>query len=87
MEWISCKNQSAPKNGKFLFHYHQGIGLGEWSSTYEHSNGDSWLTNVQKYLLIIWPSDILHGDSPFEWDEGFMIDMDVKWMPLPNPPV
>lgn len=86
MEWISVSEQEAPKTGKFLFSYHYGIGIGEWANTFQHRNGDSFLTDVKKYILILWPSEILQGCDPMEWDNGKMIEMEVHWMPLPNPP-
>jgi hypothetical protein len=82
-EWISVKDKPAPKEGKFLFKYYYGIGLGEWAQCYTIFNGNSERTH-QAYILILWPSEILDGKDPFEWNEEYMIEMEVSWMPLPK---
>lgn len=84
MEWFECKHTPAPKKGKFLFSYHFGIGIGEWGQCYTTINGNSERTH-HAYILILWPSEILEGDVPFEWDEEYMIEMEVSWGPLPQP--
>lgn len=85
MNWIKCKNALPPKDCKFLFAYYFGIGLGVWAQCYKTVNGNSERTH-EAYILILHPSDILNGDDPFCWDEKYMIEMDVSWMPLPKPP-
>lgn len=86
MEWISVKNCPAPKEEKFLFHYHCGIGLGCWGQAFTSTNGNSERTH-KIYFLVLWPMDISENDGePMQWDEEKMIEMEVSWMPLPNPP-
>ena len=83
MDWISVEDEAAPKKGKFLFSYHYGIGLGQWGQCFTTINGNSERTH-EAYILILWPSEILEGEKPFEWDEEFMKEMEVSWMPLPD---
>lgn len=83
MEWISCKDELPPIDEKFLFHYHCGTGIGEWAYTYPVIEGHSIATDP-KYLLILWPSEIVAGESPLEFDDRKMIEMDIYWMPLPQ---
>lgn len=83
MEWISVKNQPAPKEGKFLFSYHCGVGLGAWGQAYTTIQGNSERTH-KLYFLVLWPMDISDDGEPFQWDESKMIEMDVYWMNLPN---
>ncbi len=83
-EWISVKDKPAPKNGKFLFHYHYGIGLGSWGQAYTTINGNSERTH-EIYFLVLWPRDVSE-EEPMEFDEKKMIEMEVSWMPLPAPP-
>lgn len=86
MKWISVKNQPAPKKGKFLFHYHCGIGLGSWGQAYTTIYGNSERTH-EIYFLVLWPMDISENNGePFQWNEEKMIEMEVKWMPLPEAP-
>jgi hypothetical protein len=86
MTWIKCSERLPPKNRKFLFHYHYGIGLAQWEQSYEIINGNSERQD-KKYLLILWPSEINDGSSEvFQWDNKTMVDMKVSWMPLPEPP-
>jgi len=89
MEWISVDDCPAPKEGKFLFHYHCGIGLGNWSRVYHfQKGGHSYLSDECKYCLILWASEHAPGTEKdaMEWDENQMIEMEVKWMPLPDAP-
>ena len=83
--WISVKDKPAPREGKFLFSYYYGIGLGKWGQCYTTRNSNSERTH-EAYILVLWPSQILDGQSPFQWTEEIMIEMEVYWMPLPNPP-
>jgi hypothetical protein len=79
MEWISVKTCLPPKNGKFLFRYHYGVGLGNWGRCYKIINGNSEY-DQEKYILILWPSEIVAGERPFEWDEEYLTKMDIEWM-------
>lgn len=83
--WIKCSNRLPPKDCKFLFSYSYGIGLGNWSHAYQVIQGNSERID-EKYILVLWPSEINDGDSCFQWDEKKLIEMDVSWMPLPKPP-
>lgn len=83
--WVSCKDELPPKKGKFLFSYHCGIGLGCWDQCYTIINGNSERTH-KAYILILWPSEILDGNDPFCFDEEKMKEMEMFWMPLPEPP-
>lgn len=83
--WIKCSEQMPPKDAKFLFHYHYGIGLGNWGNHYKIINGNSERV-FDGYCLILWPSEINQGQSPFQWTEKDMLEMEVSWMPLPEPP-
>lgn len=85
MEWISVKNKAAAKNGKFLFNYHCGTGIGEWGQAYTITNGNSERSHAA-YILVLDPISINDGNEPFQWTEEYMIHMDVLWMPLPPPP-
>lgn len=86
-EWISVKDKAAPKTGKFLFYYHCGIGLGCWTQAYTTINGNSERTH-KCYFLVLWPCDISENDGePMQWSDDKMIEMDMYWMPLPNPPI
>lgn len=85
MEWIKCSDKMPPKLDKFLFHYWCGIGIGSWGKCYTIINGNSERTH-ESYILILWPCDILGGEDPYCWDENYMIEMEVQWMPLPKPP-
>lgn len=82
-KWIKCIDLPAPKDGKFLFSYHYGIGLGEWGQCYTVINGNSERTH-DAYILILWPSEILDGLDPIEFSEEKMIEMNVKWMDMPS---
>jgi hypothetical protein len=85
-EWISVKDEPAPKTGKFLFYYHCGIGLGSWGQAYTTINGNSERTH-HVYFLVLWPQDISENDGePMQWWESKMIEMDVYWRPLPERP-
>lgn len=85
-KWISVKDKAAPKKDKFLFSYHCGVGLGNWSQAYTIFNGNSERTH-EIYFLVLWPMDISENNGePMEWTEEKMIEMDVMWMPLPKPP-
>lgn len=85
-KWISVKDKAAPKKDKFLFSYHYGVGLGNWSQAYTTFNGNSERTH-EIYFLILWPMDISENNGePMQWTEEKMIEMDVMWMPLPKPP-
>lgn len=85
-EWTSVKEQPAPKEGKFLFSYHCGVGLASWAQAYTIINGNSERTH-ECYFLVLWPQDISENDGePFQWTEEKMIEMDVSWRPLPEPP-
>lgn len=81
MKWIDCKIQLPPKDRKFLFSYHCGIGLGEYGQCYTISHGNSERTH-KAYILILNPSDILAGEDPFTWNDEKMIEMDVKWISI-----
>ena len=84
--WISVKDEMAPKKGKFLFHYHCGVGLGAWGQSYTDIHGNSERTH-EAYFLVLWPQHVSENDGEnFEWDEDKMIEMDFYWMPLPKPP-
>ncbi len=85
MKWISVKHLLPPKKTKFLFSYHYGIGLGEWGQCYTIINGNSERTH-EAYILILWPSEILNGENPLQFDEKKMIEMEISWMPLPEGP-
>jgi hypothetical protein len=86
MEWIKCSDQLAPKDKKFLFSYHCGIGLGCWGQAYTTINGNSERT-YHSYFLVLTPMDISENDGePFIWGEKKMIEMEVSWMPLPDKP-
>lgn len=86
MQWISVKEIPAPKKGKFLFSYHHGIGLGAWGQAYTNFNGNYESTH-QLYFLVLWPMNISEDSGePFQWNEKKMIEMQVSWMPLPEPP-
>ncbi len=74
-----------PKKGKFLFNYYYGTGLGNWDQAYEIINGNSERIDEQ-YILVLWPSEVNSGISCFQWDEKKMIEMDVSWATLPEPP-
>lgn len=84
-EWIKCSDNSAPKEGKFLFNYYYGTGLGEWGQCYTIINGNSERTH-EAYILVLWPSEILDGSNPIIFSEEIMKDMKMSWMPLPQPP-
>jgi len=84
-QWISVKDQLPPKDSKFLFSYYYGVGLGLWNQVYRQFNGDSNREGFS-YYLVLTPSDPSEGDETFVWDENKMIEMDVFWMPLPEPP-
>ena len=85
MEWISTKHKLPPKEGKFLFSYYYGIGLGEYGQCYTTINGNSERTH-KCYILILWPSEIEEGREPYKWDEEKVKEMDLYWMPLPQSP-
>lgn len=84
--WIKCSEKMPPKDKKFLFSYFAGIGIAKWGTTFKIINGNSERTE-EKYILVLEP-DFMVGniDEPFEWNEKYMIEMDVSWMPLPSPP-
>jgi|GEM_PF-7028501 hypothetical protein len=82
MNWIKCEEKEAPKNEKFLFKYHYGIGLGEYGQCYTTFNGNSERTH-EAYILILHPSE-WEEKNPFEWSHERMIEMEVSWMPLPS---
>lgn len=85
-QWIKCSDILPPKKGKFLFHYHCGIGLGSWGQAYTLINGNSERTH-KIYFLVLWPMDISeNSDEPMRWNEEKMIEMEVSWMPLPEGP-
>ena len=81
MEWVSVKEKLPPKNEKFLFRYYYGIGLANWGKYYKIINGNSEYAG-EKYILILWPSEIVAGEIPFEWDEEYIKYMEVEWMSL-----
>lgn len=83
MKWTKCSDQMPPKDEKFLFSYHYGIGLGQWGLHYKIIHGDSERF-PEGYVLILHPVEINGGDSPFQWDEEYMIKMKVEWMLLPD---
>jgi hypothetical protein len=86
MEWIKCSDKPAPKDKKFLFSYHCGIGLGCWGQAYTTINGNSERTH-HSYFLVLTPMDISENDGePFIWGEKKMIEMEVSWMSLPLSP-
>ena len=85
MEWVKCAKKMPPKDQKFLFHYFYGTGIGEWGQCYSIINGNSERTH-EAYILVLWPSEINDGNSPFIWDENYMNEMEVFWMLLPDPP-
>jgi hypothetical protein len=86
LEWISVKIKTAPKDSKFLFSYHCGIGLGAWGQAYTNINGNSERTH-SLYFLVLCPMDISENNGePFQWNEDKMIEMEVYWMPLPKSP-
>jgi hypothetical protein len=76
--WFDCKETPAPKEGKFLFHYDHGIGLGQWGQCYTTINGNSERTH-EAYILILHPSEILDGSEPYCWSHEKMIEMGVSW--------
>ncbi len=85
-DWISVKDEEAPKQEKFLFSYHYGVGLGSWGQAYTTINGNSERTH-EVYFLVLCPMDISENDGePMQWTEEKMVEMDVKWMPLPHAP-
>ena len=85
MKWIKCSEQMAPKDEKFLFCYHSGIGFGQFGQCYTTINGNSERTHTA-YILCLSTQDILDGEDLFEWDKNKVIEMDVYWMPLPSIP-
>ena len=85
MEWVKCSDQMPPKDKKFIFNYCYGIGLGQWGKCYKTRNGNSERT-YDAYIFILHPSEIIDGNPPFFFTEEYMIEMEVKWMPLPHPP-
>jgi len=86
MYWISCKDNLPPKDKKFLFSYHYGIGIGQWGQCYTVINGNSERTH-EAFILILHPLEILDGSEPFQWNESYMKEMNVSWMPLPKEPI
>ena len=87
MKWIKCSEKLPPKQEKFLFHYYYGIGLGSWGTKYTYFDGDSWDQGEKIYLLILWPQEARDSKGDiYEWDENYMIEMGVSWMPLPKSP-
>jgi len=85
MRWVKCRHREAPKDRKFLFYYHCGMGLGAWSQGYTTSNGNSERTH-HCYFLVLYPCDESENDTPFQWSETYMVEMDVSWRELPSPP-
>ncbi len=84
-KWVSVKKQPAPKEGKFLFSYHCGVGLASWGQAYTTINGNSERTH-ELYFLVLCPMDITENEcEPMQWNEEKMVEMDVYWMPVPLP--
>ena len=81
--WIDCKKCHPPKNAKFLYKYHYGIGLGQWGKCYTTVNGNSERTH-ESYILVLHPAELLDHGHPFEWNEEKMVEMEVLWRPLPK---
>ena len=81
-KWVDCKDEMPPKDKKFIFSYHCGEGLGQHGQCYTIINGNSERTH-HAYILILWPSEILDGNDPMQFDDEKMIEMEIKWMPLP----
>ena len=82
-QWIDCKSQLPPKEGKFLYSYFYGVGLGEWGKRYAFVYGKSRPTS-DSYILVLWPSEIENGDTPIHLNEQEMIEMEMFWMPIPE---
>jgi Protein of unknown function (DUF551) len=85
MQWIKCSDRLPPKDTKFLYSYHCGIGLGQWGECYTVIRGNSERTH-HAYILILHPCEILDGNDPWSCDEKTMIEMEMSWMPLPEVP-
>ena len=85
-EWIKCTDEMPPKDRKFLFYYHCGMGLGAYGQGYTNILGNSERTH-KIYFLVLWPMDISENDGePFQWNEEKLIEMKVLWRGLPDPP-
>lgn len=87
-KWISVKDNAAPKEGKFLFHYRCGLGLGEYGSRFEDINNNSEYAG-DCYHLVLSPQEVNPNSrycDVMEWDDDKMIEMNVFWIPLPHPP-
>jgi hypothetical protein len=87
-QWINVKDQCAPKKGKFFFHYFGGMGLAEWGTRYEDRNNNSEYAG-ECYHLVLSPSQVNGNsriDEVMEFDDNKMIEMEMKWMLLPEPP-
>ena len=82
MKWAKCRDALPPRDRKFLFSYSGGVGLGNWGRTYKTVHGHS-MPDVYKYCLVLWPSEIVAGESPFQWSEETMVEMDVEWQYMP----
>jgi hypothetical protein len=83
-KWVECVKKFPPKNKKFLFSYDYGIGIGAWGQCFSVINGNSERTH-EAYILVLNPHLMVgNQEEPFKWDENKMLDMEVKWMDLPN---
>ena len=85
MEWIDVKDRLPPKEGKFLFYYYYGMGIGQWGQSYEIIMGNSERDN-EKYILVLHPTEINDGGEAYQWDGDKLIEMDIYWRPLPEAP-
>jgi len=85
-EWIRCSEEQPPKNRAFIFQYFGGIGVGHWGQCFTTIIGNSERTHEAYILYNTCESYDGNGLKEYTWQEDYMIEMEVNWMPLPIPP-